>query len=153
MAKRSAQPRRHRMLQQARRESARAWVASGAPVSVKAFARRYGVDCYTAYADLIAIGFCLGPGDNRWAVRPAAAHARSRCTGSPAKNLRASQHGSTQAIRSLPAGGFTRRKQTWNAALRIGVNPDSAVAGVMMQLHLHKVPLDIDSPGQHKGRK
>jgi hypothetical protein len=42
-------------------------------VSVKAFARRYGVDCYTAYADLIAIGFRLAPGDNRWAVRPAPA--------------------------------------------------------------------------------
>jgi len=47
------------MRQQARRESARAWVASGAPVSVKAFARRHGVDCDTPYADLIAIGFCL----------------------------------------------------------------------------------------------
>ena len=59
------------MRQQARRESARAWVGLGAPVSVKAFARRYGVDCYTAYADLIAIGFHLPLGDNRWAVRPA----------------------------------------------------------------------------------
>jgi hypothetical protein len=39
-------------------------------VRVKAFARRYGVDCYTAYADLIAIGFRLAPADNRWAVRP-----------------------------------------------------------------------------------
>ena len=71
MAKSSAQPRRYRMRQHARRESARAWVASGAPVSVKAFARRYGVDCYTAYADLIAIGLRLPLGDNRWAVRPA----------------------------------------------------------------------------------
>ena len=61
------------MRQQARRESARAWVASGAPVSVKAVARRYGVDCYTAYADLIAIGVRLAAGDNRWAVRPAPA--------------------------------------------------------------------------------
>ena len=73
MAKSSAKPRRYRMRQHARRESARAWVASGAPVSVKAFARRYGVDCYTAYADLIAIGVRLAPGDNRWAVRPAPA--------------------------------------------------------------------------------
>ena len=73
MAKSSAQPRRYRMRQHARRESARAWVASGAPVSVKAFARRYGVDCYTAYADLIAIGVRLAAGDNRWAVRPAPA--------------------------------------------------------------------------------
>ena len=64
------------MRQHARRESARAWVASGAPVSVKAFARRYGVDCYTAYADLIAIGVRLAPGDNRWAVRPAPAPKR-----------------------------------------------------------------------------
>jgi hypothetical protein len=64
------------MRQQARRESARAWVASGAPVSVKAFARRYGVDRYTAYADLIAIGFRLAPGDNRWVVRPARAPKR-----------------------------------------------------------------------------
>ena len=76
MAKRSAQPRRHRVRQQARRESARAWVASGAPVTVKAFARRYGVDCYTAYTDLIAIGVRLGPGDSRWAVRPARAPKR-----------------------------------------------------------------------------
>ena len=76
MAKRSAKPRRYRMRQHARRESARAWVASGAPVSVKAFARRYGVDRYTAYADLIAIGFRVAPGDNRWAVRPAPAPKR-----------------------------------------------------------------------------
>jgi hypothetical protein len=50
------------MRQHARRESARAWVAAGAPVSVKAVARRYGVDDYTAYADLIAIGVRLAPG-------------------------------------------------------------------------------------------
>jgi hypothetical protein len=73
MAKSSAKPRRYRMRQHARRESARAWVASGAPVSVKAVARRYGVDCYTAYADLIAVGVRLdagrqplgGPADSR----------------------------------------------------------------------------------------
>jgi hypothetical protein len=65
------------MRQQARRESARAWVASGAPVSIEAFARRYGVDCYTAYADLIAIGFRLAPGDERWAPRPAPAPKRA----------------------------------------------------------------------------
>lgn len=58
------------MRRRARRESARAWVASGAPVSVKAFARRYGVDRYTAREDLVAIGVPLAPGDNRWTVRP-----------------------------------------------------------------------------------
>ena len=45
-------------------------------MSVKAFARRYGVDCYTAYADLIAIDVRLAPSDNRWAVRPAPAPKR-----------------------------------------------------------------------------
>jgi hypothetical protein len=78
MARRSAQPRRHRMRQQARRESARAWVASGAPVSVKALARRYGVDRYTAREDLVAIGFALAPGDTRWAVRPVPTPKRPR---------------------------------------------------------------------------
>jgi hypothetical protein len=43
------QPRRHRMRRQARRESSRAWIASGAAVTVKTHARRYGVDRYTAY--------------------------------------------------------------------------------------------------------
>jgi hypothetical protein len=57
------------MRQQARRESARAWVASGAAVSVTAFARQYGVDRYTAYEDLIAIGYAVPSGDTRWAVR------------------------------------------------------------------------------------
>ena len=78
MPRRSAQPRRHQMRKQARRESARAWIASGAAVSVKAFARRYGVDRYTAYEDLIAIGFAFPSGDTRWAVRPAPTPKRPR---------------------------------------------------------------------------
>src|SRR5664279_2062733 len=70
MAARSAGPRRHRMRKPARRESARAWIRSGAAVSIKAYSKRYGVDRYTAYDDLLAIGFALGPDDSRWAVRP-----------------------------------------------------------------------------------
>jgi len=66
------------MRKQARRESARAWVASGAAVSVKAFARRYGVDRYTAYEELISIGFAVPSGDTRWAVRPAPTPNRPR---------------------------------------------------------------------------
>jgi hypothetical protein len=64
------QPRRHRMRRQARRESARAWIASGAPVTIEAHARRYGVDRYTAYEDLAAIGFPLPDSAQRWAHRP-----------------------------------------------------------------------------------
>ena len=47
------------MRRQARRESSRAWIASGAAVTIKTYARRYGVDRYTAYEDLTAIGFPL----------------------------------------------------------------------------------------------
>jgi hypothetical protein len=45
------------MRTQARRESSRAWIASGAAVTIKTYARRYGVDRYTACQDLTAIGF------------------------------------------------------------------------------------------------
>ena len=36
------------MRRQARRESSRAWIASGATVTIKTYARRYGVDRYRA---------------------------------------------------------------------------------------------------------
>jgi hypothetical protein len=55
---------------QGRRESARAWIASGADVTVKTYARRYGVDRYTACEDLTAIGFPLPDSARRWARRP-----------------------------------------------------------------------------------
>ena len=58
------------MRKAARRESARAWIRSGAVVSVKAYSKRYDVDRYTAYDDLHAIGFAFGPNDSRWAARP-----------------------------------------------------------------------------------
>jgi hypothetical protein len=64
------QPRRHRMRRQARRESSRAWIASGASLTIKTYARRYGVDRYTAYEDLTAIGFPLPDSARRWAHRP-----------------------------------------------------------------------------------
>jgi hypothetical protein len=55
----------------ARRDAARAWIESGAKkVHVRTYARRFGVDRYTAYADLRAIGFPLTPEEERWAVRP-----------------------------------------------------------------------------------
>src|SRR5689334_19214759 len=64
------QPRRHRMRRQARRESSRAWIASGTAVTTKTYARRYGVDRYTAYQDLTAIGFPLPDSAQRWAHWP-----------------------------------------------------------------------------------
>jgi hypothetical protein len=58
------------MRRQARRESCRAWIASGATVTIKAYARRYGVDRYTACEDLTAIGFPLPDSARRRAHRP-----------------------------------------------------------------------------------
>ena len=58
------------MRRQACRESSRAWTASGATVTIKTYARRYGVDRYTAYQDLAAIGFPLPDSARRRAHRP-----------------------------------------------------------------------------------
>ena len=58
------------MRRQARRESSRAWIASGATVTIKTYARRYGVDRYTAHEDLTAIGFPLPDSAQRWDHRP-----------------------------------------------------------------------------------
>ena len=69
-------PRRHRMRKAQRRESARAWIDSGATVTVKSYAKRYGTDRYTACEDLKAVGFPLAEPDERWAVRPAPVPAR-----------------------------------------------------------------------------
>ena len=58
------------MRRQARRESSRAWIASGAAVTIKTYARRYGAGRYTAYQDLTAIGFPLPDSARRRAHRP-----------------------------------------------------------------------------------
>ena len=64
------QPRRHRMHMPARLDSARQWIRSGARVTVQAYAKRYGVDRYTAYDELTAIGFPLPASAEKWAQRP-----------------------------------------------------------------------------------
>jgi hypothetical protein len=58
------------MRKPARRDSARAWIESGAVVTLKVYAKRYGVDKYTAYEDLAALGFPLGQREAHWAPRP-----------------------------------------------------------------------------------
>jgi hypothetical protein len=58
------------MRKAARRGSAKAWLASGAQVTVKSYAKRYGVDRYTAREDLVAVGFVFAPDDTRWSKRP-----------------------------------------------------------------------------------
>jgi hypothetical protein len=58
------------MRQRQRRASAHEWIRHGATVTVRAYARRYGVDCYTAYDDLTALGITLPASAQRWAHRP-----------------------------------------------------------------------------------
>jgi hypothetical protein len=58
------------MRKQQRRDSARQWVRSGATITVKSYAKRYGVDRYTAYDDLITLGVALPASARRWAQRP-----------------------------------------------------------------------------------
>ena len=58
------------MRQRQRRESAQAWIRSGAMVTVQHYAKRYGVDRYTAYDDLTALGFALPDSAQQWAQRP-----------------------------------------------------------------------------------
>ena len=44
---------------------------------MNAYARRYGVDRYTAYDDLAALGFVLPASAQRWARRPPATPRRT----------------------------------------------------------------------------
>jgi hypothetical protein len=64
------------MRQPQRRDSAREWIRTGARVTVKSHVRRYGVDRYTAYEDLTALGVALPDSAQHWAQRPAAAPRR-----------------------------------------------------------------------------
>jgi hypothetical protein len=58
------------MRKERRRDSARGWIRSGATVTVKSYAKRYGVDRYTAYDDLTALGVTLPASAQQWAQRP-----------------------------------------------------------------------------------
>jgi hypothetical protein len=53
-----------------RHDAARAWVRSGAQVTVRSYAKRFGVDRYTAYDDLTALGVTLPASARRLAQRP-----------------------------------------------------------------------------------
>lgn len=58
------------MRRPARLDSGRAWLASGAGVTLRGYTRRYGVDRYTAYDELTMLGVTLPAEDERWSVRP-----------------------------------------------------------------------------------
>jgi hypothetical protein len=47
------------MRRRRRRDSAREWIRSGAAVAVESYAKRCGVDRYSACDDLAALGFAL----------------------------------------------------------------------------------------------
>jgi hypothetical protein len=58
------------MRQRQRRDSAQERIRSAAKVTVKSYAKRYGVDRYTAYEDLTALGFGMPDSARQWAERP-----------------------------------------------------------------------------------
>jgi len=58
-----------------------AWIRSGARVTVPAYAKRYGVDRYTAHHELTVMGFPLPATATRWAQRrPVAQRKTARST-------------------------------------------------------------------------
>src|SRR5438046_1953687 len=79
------QPRRHRMRQRQRRYSTREWIRSRATVTVRTYARRYGVDRYTAYEDLAALGFVLPASARQWARRSPATLPHGRAARQPCR--------------------------------------------------------------------
>lgn len=58
------------MRQRQRRDSARDWVRTSTRVTVNSYAARYGVDRYTAYDDLTALGFASPDSAQQWSRRP-----------------------------------------------------------------------------------
>lgn len=58
------------MKRAARLASARAWLSKDGFPRVGPYARRYGVDKYTAYQELVSLGVTLSESDQKWAVRP-----------------------------------------------------------------------------------
>lgn len=58
------------MRQRQRRDSALEWIRSSANVTVASYTKRYGVDRYTAYEDLTALGFGMLDSAQHWAPTP-----------------------------------------------------------------------------------
>src|SRR5882762_10003497 len=56
-------PRRHRLQRPASLASARDWMASGARVTIRTYAKWFGLDRYTAYDELTMLGVSLSSGD------------------------------------------------------------------------------------------
>jgi len=65
------------MRQRQRRQSARDWINTGAAITIGSYARRYGVDKYTAYQEINSVGFPLPDSAQRWAQRPPATPRRT----------------------------------------------------------------------------
>lgn len=62
----------------ARLDSARAWLDSTAEVTLRAYARRYGVDRYTAHHELTMLGVTLPVSVEQWSKRPSPVPKRAR---------------------------------------------------------------------------
>lgn len=65
------------MRQRQRRDSAREWLRTAVTITIASYAKRYGVDRYTAYDDLTALGVALPASARQWAKRPPATPPRT----------------------------------------------------------------------------
>jgi hypothetical protein len=65
------------MRRRQRHDSARDWIRTSTTVTMNSYAKRYGVDRYTAYDDLTALGFPLPDSAQQWSRRPPATPRRT----------------------------------------------------------------------------
>src|SRR5437879_12665409 len=86
-------PRRHRLRRPARLASAQDWMASGARVTVRTYAKWFGLDRYTAYDELTMLGVPLSSGDLQWATRPPPVPKAARDHGAPGSSGGWLRHG------------------------------------------------------------
>src|SRR5512146_2295717 len=75
------------------------------------------------------------------------------CTGAPTEHLGSTEHRPTEAIGTLPSGGFARGKQAGDGALAILIDSDPSITGVVMHLYLQKIAFNIDPLGPHERRE
>src|SRR5439155_10553455 len=81
---------------------------------------------------------------------PAARYFCRFATRAPPEHLRAPEHRATQPISALPSGRFAHREQPGEGRLSRGVDTDTAVARVMVQLDLDQVSPHIEPLGPHE---
>ncbi|CAN5909815.1 hypothetical protein BH23ACT10_BH23ACT10_20960 [soil metagenome] len=125
------------MRRPARLDSARAWLDSTAEVTLRGYARRYGVDRYTAHHELTMLGVTLPVNDEQWSKRPSPVPER-------AEKSRSDERESDRVDDGLPDGWME-----WGGEIMFVVGFTSG--GAPYGLRIDEFPPD-DLPEELKGR-